>query len=78
MITPVSPRHKPYVTRYNSIDIVGEGGSADDAIRIAREKSPDILLLDVRMPGGGIAAARAIARAYPTVKIIMSARRLHT
>jgi DNA-binding NarL/FixJ family response regulator len=54
-----------------SLEIVGEGGSAEDALRIAREKLPDIVLLDVRMPGGGVEAARSIARACPVVKMIM-------
>jgi len=51
--------------------VVGEGATADDAVRIAIGKQPDILLLDVNMPGGGIQAASEIARACPTVKTIM-------
>jgi two-component system, NarL family, nitrate/nitrite response regulator NarL len=51
--------------------VVGEGATADDAVRIAKGKLPDILLLDVNLPGGGIQAARAIARACPAVKTIM-------
>jgi DNA-binding NarL/FixJ family response regulator len=54
-----------------ALEVVGEGGSADDAVRIAREAVPDIVLLDVRMPGGGVEAARSIARACPVVKMIM-------
>jgi DNA-binding NarL/FixJ family response regulator len=53
------------------LDVVGEGGTADDAVRIAKEELPDILLLDVSMPGGGIEAARSIARVCPVVKMIM-------
>ena len=55
----------------NFVEVVGEAGSAEDAIRIAREALPDIMLLDVGMPGGGIEAARSIARVCPNVKIIM-------
>lgn len=51
--------------------VVGEGATADDAIRIAKSNLPDIILLDVNMPGGGIPAACAIARVCPTVKTIM-------
>ena len=53
------------------LDVVGEGGTAEDAVRIAKEELPDILLLDVSMPGGGIEAARLIARVCPIVKMIM-------
>jgi DNA-binding NarL/FixJ family response regulator len=51
--------------------VVGEGATADDAVRIAKSKLPDIILLDVKMPGGGIQAAYAIARFCPTIKTIM-------
>jgi len=53
------------------LQVVGEGGTADDAVRIAREELPDIVLLDVSMPGGGIEAARSIARVCPIIKMIM-------
>ena len=53
------------------LEVVGEGGSADDAVRIANQELPDILLLNVSMPGGGMEAARSIARACPIVKMIM-------
>ena len=58
-------------TLRNSMEVVGEAGSAVDAVRIAREALPDIMLLDVGMPGGGIEAARSIARVCPNVKMIM-------
>lgn len=47
------------------VRIVGTGGSADDAIRIVAEQKPDILLLDIGLPGGGIEAARAIQASSP-------------
>lgn len=53
------------------LEVVGEGGTADDAVRIARQASPDIVLLDVSMPGGGIEAARSIAQVCPLSKTIM-------
>jgi two-component system, NarL family, nitrate/nitrite response regulator NarL len=51
--------------------VVGEGGSASDAIRIARDELPDIILLDVNMPGGGIEAVQAIASVCPVVKVVI-------
>lgn len=47
------------------VRIVGTGGSAEDAIRIVAEQQPDILLLDIGLPGGGIEAARAIQATTP-------------
>ena len=52
-------------------EMVGEGGSADDAFRIAQDLLPDILLLDISMPGGGIHAAQVISKACPVVNIIV-------
>lgn len=55
----------------NDITIVAEGFSADDASHIASTVRPDILLLDIDIPGGGIHAARQISATCPVVKIIM-------
>ena len=52
-------------------EIVGQGVSADDAVRLAKDLLPDVILLDISMPGGGIAAARKIAVSCPVVKIVM-------
>jgi len=44
-------------------EIVGQGESYDDALRIAHEEMPDIIMLDISMPGGGVEAARDIHEA---------------
>lgn len=54
-----------------SIDVVAVGGSGADAVRIAAEHLPDVMLLDISMPGGGIEAARALADSFPSIKTIM-------
>ncbi len=54
-----------------NIEVVGQGETAEDAIRLAGDLLPDILLLDISMKGGGINAAREISAAYPVVKIVM-------
>jgi two-component system nitrate/nitrite response regulator NarL len=54
-----------------ALEIVGEGATAEDAVRIAQDELPDILLLDVSMPGGGIEATRSIMRASSIVKVIV-------
>jgi len=53
------------------IEIVGEGASAEDALHLAREFLPDIIFLDISMPGGGLNAAQAIVENCPVVKIII-------
>ncbi len=52
------------------IAVVAEGATAADALAIAADL-PDVMLLDVSMPGGGIAALGRITAAYPVVKVIM-------
>ena len=59
------------LAKTTDIKIVAEGESADDALRIAEEQSPDIMLLDVSMPGDGLIAARDIRKLHPLVKVIM-------
>lgn len=52
-------------------DIVAEGESGDDALRIAGESSPDIMLMDISMPGGGVNALGQILERHPTQKVVM-------
>ncbi|MGB5061245.1 MAG: response regulator transcription factor [Candidatus Promineifilaceae bacterium] len=52
--------------------VVGEAGTGEEAFTLAAELLPDVLLLDITMPGeGGIAAARRITAVWPVVRIIM-------
>ena len=53
------------------IEVVGQGGSADEAAQLARDLLPEIILLDIDMPGGGLAAARKIAEECPVTRIVM-------
>lgn len=52
------------------IEVVGQGGSAAEAVRLARDLLPDVILLDIDMPGGGLEAAREIAAACPVTRIV--------
>jgi DNA-binding NarL/FixJ family response regulator len=46
----------------DGIEIVGEASTGDDAVRLAAELRPDVVMMDIRMPGmDGLAATRAIA-----------------
>lgn len=54
-----------------SFDIVGEADEVDAAIEMIQERSPDIVLLDVRLPGGGGAAiVRAVQKTNLGVKFL--------
>lgn len=47
------------------VDVVGEAADGSDAVELVERTSPDVVLMDVRMPGtDGIAATRAIRDAY--------------
>jgi len=51
--------------------VCAEAAHAAHAVQQALETKPDICLLDLRMPGGGVAAAWEIAARVPTTKIVM-------
>ncbi|HEX6010044.1 MAG TPA: response regulator transcription factor, partial [Actinomycetota bacterium] len=52
--------------------IVGEAESGEDAVSKVGELSPDIVFMDVRMPGmNGIEATKAIREASPTTRVIL-------
>src|SRR5215467_13749431 len=55
----------------DGIEVVGRGTTAADAIKIAQELVPDVMLLDLFLPGGGVEAAANITRVYPNVRIVM-------
>lgn len=53
------------------MEVVGQGGNAEEAVRLAQELLPDVILLDIDMPGGGLEAAQKIALETPVVKILI-------
>jgi len=53
------------------IEVIGQGASAADAVALTASLAPDIVLLDLDMPGGGMAAAAQIAASQPSVKIVI-------
>jgi two-component system, NarL family, invasion response regulator UvrY len=55
----------------SGIKVVAEAASGEDAIKIAKEKRPQVILMDVKMPGiGGLEATRRILRGDPDAKVI--------
>ncbi len=62
---------KALLEKESGIKIIGEATSGEQAIRVVREKKPDIVLMDVKMPGiGGLEATRRLMHSYPDVRII--------
>lgn len=52
------------------IEVVAEGGCGEDALRIAREVKPDVMVLDVSMPGiSGIEVTQRLAKADSPVRV---------
>lgn len=51
--------------------IVAEGSTGEDAVRIAGTLRPDVLLMDISMPSGGLDAIPAVLKAAPSQKIVM-------
>jgi DNA-binding NarL/FixJ family response regulator len=55
-----------------SIEVIGEAANGREAVEQSRRLSPDVVLMDVRMPDlDGIAATRELARASPSVKVLI-------
>jgi DNA-binding NarL/FixJ family response regulator len=55
----------------SDIVVVGQAEDAAGALRLVRDELPDVVLLDVTMPGGGIEAASKIAASCPATRIVM-------
>ncbi|MCR8915641.1 two-component system response regulator UvrY [Marinobacter panjinensis] len=54
------------------IDVIGEASSGEEAIDFVRKDSPDIVLMDIRMPGiGGLEATRRILRIDDAIRVIV-------
>ncbi|HEC18132.1 MAG TPA: two-component system response regulator UvrY [Gammaproteobacteria bacterium] len=54
------------------VRVVGEAASGEEALSLVREKSPDVLLMDISMPGiGGLEATRKLLKSHPGLNIIV-------
>ncbi len=60
------------LSRYPYFDVVGEAGDANEALELTERLQPDIVVMDIRLPGrNGIEATRAIVEQRPETKVIM-------
>jgi EAL domain-containing protein (putative c-di-GMP-specific phosphodiesterase class I)/CheY-like chemotaxis protein len=69
---------EPHVVEYlcallesENFVVVGTATDADGAVQLAHRLEPDVALLDLRMPGGGLEAARLIGSLSPTTRIVV-------
>ena len=55
----------------DSVEVVGEAGTIEEAVPLIKELDPDVVLLDVHLPdGGGDAIIHAVAPARPAVRFL--------
>ncbi|HZO30984.1 MAG TPA: response regulator transcription factor [Chloroflexota bacterium] len=54
------------------IEVVGEAGDGEQAVQVVERLRPDVILMDLEMPGlGGVEAARQISERQPSSKIVV-------
>ncbi|HCP56380.1 MULTISPECIES: UvrY/SirA/GacA family response regulator transcription factor [Pseudomonas] len=55
----------------DGLEVIGQADSGEEALRLVRELRPDVVLMDVKMPGiGGLEATRKLIRSYPDLKVV--------
>ena len=60
------------ITGFAHCEVVGDAREGGEAVRLARELAPDIVLLDISMPGmNGIEACRGVLAEQPQSKVVM-------
>jgi DNA-binding NarL/FixJ family response regulator len=60
------------ISELPGMNVVGEAVNSIEAIEIVKTKEPDVIILDIKMPGeSGIDVLQKIKKGYPSIKIIM-------
>jgi two-component system nitrate/nitrite response regulator NarL len=61
-----------YLARQGHLRIVGEAADGDEALRKARDLSPDVVLMDISMPGmNGLAVTEVLRKESPEMKVLV-------
>ncbi len=60
-----------FLLAYDDLDLVGEAGSGEEALHLCDHLHPDVVLMDLVMPGmNGVETTQAIRSRYPTIQVI--------
>ncbi len=63
---------KAYFSTIPDIEIIGEADSGEEAVQVVKDTHPDVVLMDLIMPGmDGVEATRQVKNIYPPAKIII-------
>jgi len=63
---------KSLIAHFDGIKVIGEAASGEEALEKTGELLPDLVLMDISMPGrGGLKALKQIKETYPQVTVIM-------
>lgn len=63
---------KALLDKKENIEVIGEASSGEEAIKLCKELEPEVVVMDIRMPGiSGIEACREIKQYNPKIKVLM-------
>ncbi|MFT3741756.1 MAG: response regulator [Gammaproteobacteria bacterium] len=70
--TIVRSAFKRLIEEDKSMTVIGELSSGEEVVQTAKELEPDVIIMDINMPGiGGLEATRRLSLSYPKAKILV-------